>query len=237
MSAVSPIHAVRWFVIITSICGSLSLTSCMNPEAIKPAVDMFSIYDGHASTAAEREQAIRDCDAYMGSFRISGPMAVGMQICMLQLGFRAPNGELPGQSSSIIDPGGDCVNDAYMPVCWAVKYGWPQNPPQRWTKPGADPDNLGNVWYGCYVKYVTSPYAMFVAQVDQCMAQRYGYIVVHPHSPAAPWFPHQYWPNCAKPEDERNWIEKKWCPSEPAATPTLPNSAALSGAHASSHAS
>lgn len=197
-----------------AIVGFMLLAGCLNPQSVKPAVDMFSIYDGRPSTAVEREQALRDCFNYGNSLGISGPMAVGMQICMLQIGFRAPDGEPPGLSSSVLDPGGNCVADAYMPVCWAMKYGWPQDPPPRWVKQGADPYQLGNVWYDCYSRYVmVTPYSTFAADVDRCMAESHGYTVAHPYSPAAPWLPRKYWPDCTKPVAERNWLEKKWCPS------------------------
>lgn len=213
---------LRWTGYGLAMAGSLLLAGCMNPQAIKPAVDMFSIYDGRPSTAVERKQALNDCYGYVNSIGISGPMAVDMQICMLQLGFRAPDGEPSGPGSSIVAPG-NCADDPDMPVCWAVKYGWPQHPPPRWAKPGADPDNLGNVWYGCYFDNVMNRHAMFVAKVDQCMARRYGYTVIHPHSPADVWLPHKYWPNCQKPAADMNWLEKKWCPPGPSAAPRPAN--------------
>lgn len=217
MFAVKPFHIIRWSVIITCVCSSSLLTSCMNPQNIKPAVDMFLIYDGRPSTAVEREQAINDCYGYFNATpNAYTTVPVANQICMLQLGFRAPNGELLGLAQSDLQPSAEgCAGDPDDPVCWAIKYGWPQDPPPRWAKPGADPDNLGNVWYSCYASYMeVSPYATFVTKMDQCMAQRYGYTVVHPNSPAVPWLPHQYWPNCKKPEAEMNWLEKKWCPGQ-----------------------
>lgn len=213
---------LRWISHSLATAGLLLLAGCMRLTPlppVKPALDMFSIYDGRTSTAAEREQALNDCYNYNNSLGISGPVPEGNQICMLQLGFRAPEGELPGLMSTDIQASlQGCVSDAGDPVCWAAKYGWPQDPPPRWAKPGADPDNLGNVWYACFSSYAgVYPYAAFAAKVDRCMVQKYGYTVVHPNSPAVPWLPHKYWPDCNKPEDQRNWIEKKWCPPDPAA--------------------
>jgi hypothetical protein len=208
------------------MAGFLLLAGCMRVTPlppIKPAVDMFSIYAGRPSTAAEREQALSDCYAYFNTTpNAYTTVPIANQICMLQLGFRAPDGEPSGPGSSIVAPG-NCADDPDMPVCWAVKYGWPQHPPPRWAKPGADPDNLGNVWYGCYFDNVMNRHAMFVAKVDQCMARRYGYTVIHPHSPADVWLPHKYWPNCQKPAADMNWLEKKWCPPGPSAAPRPAN--------------
>lgn len=219
MSAMKWKTTMRWARYGLAIAEFTLLAGCMRLTPlppVKPAVDMFSIYDGHASTAAEREQALNDCYSYNSSLGISGPATEANQICMLQLGFRAPEGELRGLASTDIQASlQGCVGDAGDPVCWAAKYGWPQDPPPRWAKSGADPDNLGNVWYGCFSRYTgVYPYAAFAAKVDQCMAQRYGYTVVHPNSPAVPWLPHKYWPSCKKPEVEMNWLEKKWCPDQ-----------------------
>lgn len=214
---------LRWGGYSLAMAGLLLLVGCMRLTPLpplKPAVDMFSVYDSHPSTALERNQALNDCYGYFNEApNAYTTVPVVNQICMLQLGFRAPGGAPSGPGSSIIAPG-DCADDPDMPVCWAVKYGWPQDPPPRWAKPGADPDNLGNVWYACYARYMAvSPFATFVTRVDQCMAQKYGYTVVHPHSPAVPWLPHKYWPDCKKPEAEMNWLEKKWCPPGSSAAP------------------
>ncbi len=219
MSAMRRKPVLRWVRNSSVIAGLMLMIGCMRLTPlppIKPAVDMFSTYDGQPSTAAEREQALNDCYSYNRSLGLPGPTVQANQICMLQLGFRAPKGELPGLASSDIQGSlQGCVGDAGDPVCWAAKYGWPQTPPPRWAKPGADPDNLGNVWYDCFARYRgVYPYAAFAAKVDRCMVQRYGYAVAHPNSPAVPWLPHQYWPNCKKPEAEMNWLEKKWCPGQ-----------------------
>ncbi|TAM99440.1 MAG: hypothetical protein EPN40_05285 [Rhodanobacteraceae bacterium] len=207
------------------MAGFLILAGCLNPQTVKPAVDMFSVYDGRPSTATEREQALNDCYSYNESLRLLELADISNQICMLQLGFRAPDGEIPGLMTTNIQASAEgCVGDAGNPVCWAAKYGWPQDPPPRWAKSGASPYDLVNVWGACFAGNAgVYPYAAFAARMDQCMVQKHGYTVVRPQSPAVPWLPRKYWPDCKKPEAEMNWLEKKWCPPGPWAAPRPAN--------------
>lgn len=217
MPAVKSNRIFGWVKVSMTSTGALVLIGCVRLTPlppVKPAVDMFSVYDGRPSTAAEREEALNDCYAYLNTTPALTTVPQANQICMLQLGFRAPLGELPGRSSSWIDPGGACVTDPYMPVCWAVKYGWPQDPPPRWSRQGASLWNLSDEWGACYYHYLGVPYPRLKTVLDKCMEQKYGYTVVHLNSPIVPWLPRKYWPTCKKLEVEMNWLEKKWCPDQ-----------------------
>lgn len=90
---------------------------------------------GHLSTPEQRRAATIDCLGYASSTSIHSqtPMILWYQICMLQLGFRAPQGELLGVAGVPISSGG-CIYSPEDPVCWAEKGGWPQDPPPRWSR-------------------------------------------------------------------------------------------------------
>lgn len=221
MLAVKNSRIFGWAKVCMSTASVLVLASCMRLTPlppVKPAAGMFSIYDGRPSTATERIGALNDCYTYINNLASNTPgfvtsLAQANQICMLQLGFRAPHGELPDRpASSWVAPRGACIYEPYMPVCWAVRYGWPQDPPPRWAKSGASELKIADVAGGCAVHYVEVPYPRYVAVIDKCMEQEHGYRLVRPDSPVVPWLPRKYWPNCKKPEAEMNWLEKKWCP-------------------------
>lgn len=196
----------------TVIVACTLLTGCMVAKHTGPwAFDMFTVYDGHPSTFAERNAATHDCLNYAYNGTSATEVMPGYQICMLSLGFRAPEGELHGVAASPIS-GGSCFYDASMPVCWAAKNGWPLHPQPRWTKPNTSRWKLEAVASGCDSRIAQSHGPTKDAErMDKCMAAK-GYTVVHPASPVVMWPPEKDWPNCAKPVDERNWIERKWCP-------------------------
>jgi hypothetical protein len=211
-----------------AMAGFLLLTDCVRLTPLPPLksdVDMFSVYDGRPSTATERNGAVNDCSAYLNaSVYTQTTLTNGIQICMLQLGFRAPSGELPGRSGLLQATLNGCAGEPGDPVCWAVKYGWPQNPPLRWAKPDIDRSQLEGDWSNCYGTYQIVPYPRRVVAMDRCMAQRFGFRVIHPHSPEDLWLARDQWPSCKKPAAEMNWLEKKWCPGRrplpPSATTT-----------------
>jgi len=198
--------------------------------------DMFSIYDGAPSTAEQRQAATNDCQGYALSTSIHSqtPIILWYQICMLQLGFRAPQGELYGPSMEPIS-GGGCMYAPYDPVCWAEKGDWPQDPPLRWSRPDTSRWDLEGDVSICLERTPSLPYQDFTPYMDKCMVAK-GYTVAHPSSPSMVWPAKSTWPNCAKPYSERNWIEKKWCPPDSSVAPALPNSASHERVPASSHA-
>lgn len=179
--------------------------------------DMFTVYDGLPSTPQQRQVATSDCLGDSSTVRSQTPTILWYQICMLQLGFRAPHGELVGVAADPIS-GGGCQYAPYHPVCWAEKYGWPQNPSPRWLRPNTSRWTLEGDVSICLSR-PQGDYRNFKAYMDRCMATK-GYTVAHPSSPAMVWPARSTWPHCAKPENERNWIEKKWCPPI-ASTPPL----------------
>ncbi len=207
----------------TLLCFPL-LTGCTVAKHQGPwAQDMFTVFDGHPSTAAERDAATSDCVNYAYNTPTQTTVITGAQICMLQLGFRAPNGGIPGTANGQISEG-SCGIEPDLPVCMAVKDGWPLHPIPRWTRPNTTRYRLEGDASVCAQRNIGIQYAQLVPRMDKCMIGM-GYTVAHPHSPIDIWPPEKDWPNCAKPEDERNWIEKKWCPSESLAAPMPSHSA------------
>lgn len=184
--------------------------------------DMFTTYNGIPTTAYEREAATDDCQGYASSTSIHSqtPIILWYQICMLQLGFRAPQGELYGPSMEPIS-GGGCMYTPYHPVCWAEKNGWPQDPPLRWFRPGTSRWDLEGDVSICLSR-PQGGYQNFTPYMDKCMVSK-GYAVVHPSSPSMVWPARNTWPNCAKPDSGRSWIEKKWCPRDSSGAPVSPN--------------
>lgn len=200
------------------------LAGCMVAKHQGPwAQDMFTVFDGHPSTEAERDAATSDCINYAYNTPTQTTVITGAQICMLQLGFRAPNGGIPGTGNGQISEG-SCSIEPDLPVCMAVKHGWPLHPVARWTRPNTTRYQLEGDASVCAQRSVSVRYTQMVLRMDKCMIGM-GYSVADPHSPIDIWPPEKDWPNCAKPEDERNWIEKKWCLGHPPLTST-PNSGA-----------
>lgn len=173
--------------------------------------DMFSMYDGVPSTREHRRMASSDCRRYATYlFRLLPAGILEYQICMLQLGFRAPQGELVRAARGPLS-GGGCMNAPFDPVCWAEKGGWPQDPPPRWSRPATSRKDLEGDMNLCAMRTPNLRYQDFAFNMDKCMVAK-GYTVDHPSSPSMVWPAKSTWPNCAKPESQRNWIEKKWCP-------------------------
>lgn len=193
--------------VLLSGCGMMKPTPHVGPWPR----DMFSIYDGAPSTSEQRRAATNDCLGYASSTSIHSqtPTILWYQICMLQLGFRAPHGELLGIAADPIS-GGGCTYAPYHPVCWAAKYGWPQDPPPRWSRPDTSRWTLEGDAAWC-ISRPQGGYREFAAYMDKCMTAK-GYTVAHSSSPSMVWPARSTWPSCAKPESQRNWIEKKWCP-------------------------
>lgn len=183
--------------------------------------DMFSVYNGMPSTPEQRQAATNDCLSYSSSVRSQTPTILWYQICMLSLGFRAPQGELFGVAGDPIS-GGGCMYTPYHPVCWAEKNGWPQDPPLRWFRPGTSRWDLEGDISICLERTPGMNYQNFTPYMDKCMVSK-GYAVVHPSSPSMVWPARNTWPNCAKPDSGRSWIEKKWCPRDSSGAPVSPN--------------
>lgn len=198
--------ALGVFCVLLSGCTPVRPTPHQGPWAR----DMFSVYEGAPSTPEQREAATDACLGYASSTSIHSqtPVILWYQICMLQLGFRAPHGELNGPSVSPIS-GGGCEYAPYHPVCWAEKYGWPQDPPPRWSRPDTSRWTLEGDASICLSR-PQGDYRTFKPYMDKCMAAK-GYAIAHPSSPAMVWPARSTWPNCAKPEGKRDWIEDKWC--------------------------
>lgn len=200
--------ALGLFCVWLSGCGMMKPAPHQGPWPW----DMFSIYDGAPTTSGERQAATSDCLGYSSSIRSQTPTILWYQICMLSLGFRAPQGELLGVAGDPIS-GGGCMYTPYDPVCWAEKGGWPQDPPLRWSRPGTSRWTLEGDVSICLERTPGMNYRDFTPYMDKCMTAK-GYTVAHPSSPAMVWPARSTWPNCAKPDSERNWIEKKWCHRE-----------------------
>lgn len=202
-------RTLPWIIVV--LCVSV-LTGCMMAKHQGPwAQDMFTVFDGHPSTATERDAATSDCVSYANNTPgYQGYIIDSAQICMLQLGFRAPNGGIPGTANGQISEG-SCDIEPDLPVCLAVKDGWPLHPIPRWTRPNATRYQLEGDASVCAQRNIGIQYTQIVSRMDKCMIAM-GYTVADPRSPIDIWPPEKDWPNCAKPEDERNWIEKKWCP-------------------------
>lgn len=199
---------LRWWIVLSSLP---LLAGCMTAKHTGPwPQDMFTVFDGRPSTEAERDAATNDCIGYADNTPTQTATIIGYQICMLQLGFRAPHGEIPGVAADPIS-GGACVYVPYLPVCMAEKAGWPLHQIPRWTRPDTTRYQLEGDASVCWQRYKSWTYAETVVSLDKCMIAM-GYTVTDPHSPIDIWPAESTWPNCAKPEDQRNWIEKKWCP-------------------------
>lgn len=215
-------RTLRWLIVV--LCFS-QFAGCMVAKHQGPwAQDMFSVFDGHPSTEAERDTATNDCLNYANRApHYQGPVILGYQICMLSLGFRAPQGQISGIVAIPIAEG-SCtqvyVRD--LPVCRAEKEGWPLHPMPRWSRPGISRYKLEGDASVCSARYQGVKYAEFPAKMDQCMITM-GYTVADPQSPLDIWPPESTWPDCTKPDSERNWIEKKWCPPGPSAAPRPAN--------------
>lgn len=207
------------------LCLSL-LTGCVMARAKHQgpwAQDMFTVFNGQPSTEAERDAATTDCLGYAYNTPHSqGAIVDAYQICMLQLGFRAPQGELAEPISTSISLG-VCMNVWFLPVCMAEKAGWPLHPVLRWTRPDTTRYQLEGDASVCSLRNTGVKYTELTARMDKCMIA-IGYKVADLHSPIDVWPAESTWPNCAKPADQRNWIERKWCPPGPVARPTAPDS-------------
>lgn len=199
--------------VLLSGCGMMKPTPHVGPWPW----DMFSVYDGAPSTPDQRHAATSDCLGYASSTSIHSqtPTILWYQICMLQLGFRAPQGELLGVAADPIS-GGGCMYTPYHPVCYAEKGVWPQDPPPRWSRLDTSRWDLEGDVSLCLVRTPSLPYQDFAPYMDKCMVAK-GYTVAHPSSPSMVWPAKSTWPDCAKPNAQRNWIEKKWCPPGSAA--------------------
>lgn len=213
-------RALRWFIV--ALCCSV-LTGCMVARHQGPwAQDMFTVFDGHPATATARDTATNDCLGYAyNTPHTQGAVINGYQICMLQLGFRAPQGELPDAISSSI-AWGSCADFPFLPVCMAEKEGWPLHPVLRWSRPNTTRYKIEGDASVCWARNVGVKYAVGVVRMDKCMAAM-GYTVADPNSPILVWPRESTWPNCTKPEDQRNSIEKKWCLSGSSAAPSPVN--------------
>lgn len=204
---------MRILRLLACVLCSLLLAGCLMARAKHQgpwAQDMFTVYNGQPSTEVERDAATNDCLGYAYNTRTQTATILGYQICMLQLGFRAPDGEL---SEPVAEPisGGSCIYVPYLPVCMAEASGWPLHPIPRWTRPDTARYQLEGDASVCWQRNTGVKYAELTARMDKCMTAM-GYSVADPHSPIDIWPPKKDWPNCANPEDRRNWIEKKWCP-------------------------
>lgn len=198
--------------------------------------DMFTVFDGRPSTEAERDAATNDCLGYAyNTPHTQGPVIDAYQICMLQLGFRAPSGELAEPRAEPISEG-SCIYVPDLPVCMAEKQGWPLHPIPRWTRPNTSRYQLEGDASVCSLRNTGVKYTEITTRMDKCMTAM-GYSVADPHSPIDVWPAESTWPNCAKRADQRNWIERKWCPPGPAARSTTPDSEVRGRPRASSRAS
>lgn len=204
--------ALGFFCVWLSGCGLTKPAQHVGPWA----QDMFTVFNGQPSTEAGRDAATNDCLSYAyNTPHTQGAVINAYQICMLQLGFRAPGGELPEPRAEPISEG-SCIYVPYLPVCMAEKQGWPLHPVLRWARPGTTRYKTEGDASVCWGWSNGANYAEKAEQMDECMTTM-GYTVTDRRSPILVWPAENTWPDCAKPDAARNWIEKKWC--RPGAAP------------------